>query len=108
MFCMNCGKQLKDGSRFCPCCGTDLSIVAELNARESEATCYQPAPEATYYQPVHQPVPEATYYQAPVQQPAPEATYYQPLVQQPAPQPTLSNFIRAGPGMPTLSMAADT
>lgn len=97
---MNCGKQLKDGSRFCPCCGTDLSIVAELNARESEATCYQPAPEATYYQPVHQPAPEATYYQpvqqsapeatyyqAPVQQPAPEATYYQPPVQQPAPQP---------------------
>jgi len=82
---MNCGKQLKDGSRFCPCCGTDLSIVAELNARESEATCYQPAPEATYYQaPVQQPAPEATYYQAPVQQPAPEATYYQPPVQQPA------------------------
>lgn len=35
MFCMNCGKQIRDGSLFCPYCGqrTTVSTIEEFNVR---------------------------------------------------------------------------
>jgi len=29
MFCTNCGKQIPDGSKFCPYCGAKLSLAGE-------------------------------------------------------------------------------
>ena len=30
MFCVNCGKQIPDGSKFCPHCGEDLKDGSNL------------------------------------------------------------------------------
>ena len=32
MFCMNCGKQIRDGARFCPYCGADQSDAVPASA----------------------------------------------------------------------------
>ena len=43
MFCLNCGQQLRDGSKFCPYCGTVLSAETEPS--------YPPAAETTLLEP---------------------------------------------------------
>lgn len=36
MYCINCGKQLQDGAKFCPACGTQVH-VKEPNVEEQYA-----------------------------------------------------------------------
>lgn len=64
MFCTNCGKEVNDGTTFCPYCGQGL--VANQDA---------PAPEAVTEETVSEPTPESV----PVSEPAPET------VSEPAP-----------------------
>lgn len=72
MFCRNCGAACADGAKFCPACGTDLSVAA--------------APvEPVYQQPV-QPVYEQPVYQQPVYQ---QPVYQQPVYQQPYQAPVV-------------------
>ena len=80
MFCLNCGTQLPDGSKFCCSCGAAQTFVQE-----------QPAAQRTIPpQQAQQPV----YPQQPVQQQA----YQQPVYAQPAyaPQQTGALLLQAG------------
>ena len=38
MFCKHCGKQLTDGAKFCPDCGTPVSAKAQHTPQHFEAT----------------------------------------------------------------------
>ena len=38
MFCKHCGKQLTDGAKFCPDCGTPVSAKAQHTQQHFEAT----------------------------------------------------------------------
>lgn len=35
MFCKNCGKQLKDGEKFCPDCGTPVAVATQSASHEA-------------------------------------------------------------------------
>lgn len=86
MFCVHCGKQIDEGSKFCYHCGAVLDQPNKPEMPEApELPVQQPATQPTYQpvpqpvqQPVYQPVPQPV--QQPVYQPAPQPTY------QPAPQ----------------------
>ena len=79
MFCINCGTQLDDRSKFCPYCGADLSCVPSSEPNEDQQTVYQTEYQYTPRQPVQQPQyqPPKQQYQPPVQPP------YQPVAYQP-------------------------
>lgn len=64
MFCMNCGTQLPDGSRFCSQCGTP-QVVAPAAAPAAQQPVYPQQP--AYQQPVY---PQQPAYQQPNVQPA--------------------------------------
>ena len=37
MFCSNCGKQIPDGSKFCPYCGAPvMKIVSETSLKQAK------------------------------------------------------------------------
>jgi len=55
MFCINCGTQLDDRSKFCPYCGADLSCVPSSEPNEDQQTVYQTEYQYTPRQPVQQP-----------------------------------------------------
>lgn len=67
MFCINCGKPVDDGSRFCPYCGTKL--IPDAPAPEVPAAPAEEAPEAAPA-PVAEPAPAEE--PAPVSAPVPE------------------------------------
>ena len=71
-FCINCGKQLPDGSKFCLNCGTPVPTVPE----PAPAPVVEPVPELIP-EPVPEPEPE------PIPVPVPEP------VPQPAPAPAM-------------------
>lgn len=69
MFCINCGKPVDDGSRFCPYCGTKLIPDAPAPAPEAPAAPAEETPEVDTA-PVAEPAPaEET---APVSAPVPD------------------------------------
>lgn len=35
MFCKKCGKEIKEGVRFCPYCGAESGVSNEIKATES-------------------------------------------------------------------------
>ncbi len=80
LICPKCGRQLNDGTRFCPSCGTAISRMA-APAPQAPVTRAQDNPAASNPAPAYQ----APTYQAPAN-PAPtyQAPAYQPLVN-PAP-----------------------
>lgn len=69
MFCINCGKPVDDGSRFCPYCGTRLIPDAPAPAPEAPAAPAEETPEVDAA-PVAEPVPVEE--PAPVSAPVPE------------------------------------
>jgi uncharacterized membrane protein YvbJ len=36
MFCPNCGKEIPDGSKFCPYCGIKIAVSPELKKEEEK------------------------------------------------------------------------
>ena len=62
LFCMNCGKEIPAGAKFCPACGSPSP---------SQPVQQQPPIQ----QPAQQPVQQPPYQQAPYQQPAPYPGY---------------------------------
>ena len=42
MYCMNCGKQIRDGARFCPFCGADQSDAAPASVSAPAAPAAAP------------------------------------------------------------------
>ena len=75
-FCINCGTQLPDGSKFCPNCGT-LQPVAPSPAPAPVYVAPEPEPEPVYVAPAPEPEPVYT-------APAPEP---EPVYVAPAPEP---------------------
>ena len=49
MFCHNCGKQVPDGSSFCPMCGRTLAAAPQPEQPTQPTYTYQEQP--TYSQP---------------------------------------------------------
>ena len=93
MFCLKCGKQLADGSKFCLYCGQPMDASAAAPAAPvapvaAPAPQYVPQQQVPQYQ---QPVPQ---YQQPVQQ-APQQ-FQQPMYQQPAPAYNPAGFAPVG------------
>ena len=39
MFCKKCGKEIKEGVRFCPYCGAESGVSNEMKATESNKGC---------------------------------------------------------------------
>ncbi|MBO4890942.1 MAG: zinc ribbon domain-containing protein [Lachnospiraceae bacterium] len=64
-FCINCGKQLPDGSKFCLNCGTPVPTVPEPAPEIKPEPVPEPAPVV---EPIPEPIPEP----APQPAPAPE------------------------------------
>ena len=67
MFCMNCGKEIEDGSKFCPYCGSAQAVAAVTAEETVELPVEEPveaAPEApaeeTVEAPVEETIPEET------------------------------------------------
>ena len=67
MFCMNCGKEIEDGSKFCPYCGSAQAVAAVTAEETVELPVEEPveaAPEApaeeTLEAPVEETIPEET------------------------------------------------
>lgn len=55
-FCNNCGKQLAEGAKFCPSCGTSVGAAAAQQTPQPAAqTEPQPAQQPAQPQPVQQP-----------------------------------------------------
>ena len=48
MFCSNCGKQIPDGSAFCPECGTKLTAPVTQAAPTAPVTQAAPTAPASY------------------------------------------------------------
>ncbi|MGN1339635.1 MAG: zinc-ribbon domain-containing protein, partial [Oscillospiraceae bacterium] len=46
MFCMKCGRQLNDGAKFCPGCGTKVENPEDFTTPVSESTVPVSAPAA--------------------------------------------------------------
>lgn len=46
MFCINCGKEIPDDSRFCPFCGTGVSVGVGSTANPTAAASADPAAAA--------------------------------------------------------------
>lgn len=92
-FCFHCGKELPEGSGFCPYCGTQLTYSAPQ--KPATPVYEQPACQIPVYQPVQPPAcAQAPVYSQPVQQPiCPQPGYavpaYQPLVPPAPSQPTI-------------------
>ena len=38
MFCKKCGKEIKEGVRFCPYCGAESGVSNEMKATESRGS----------------------------------------------------------------------
>lgn len=88
MFCIKCGAQITDDSRFCDHCGFDQNAMPQEQTQQpvQQSAYQQPAyQQPAYQQPVYQqPAYQQPAYQQPVyQQPA----YQQPAYQQPVQQP---------------------
>ena len=84
MFCNNCGKELRDGAKFCSGCGTTIEADEQQAppaqqyqqpVQEQQAPQYAPPPPEYQQQPQYAPPPVQ------VQQP-----YYDPAQQAPPPQ----------------------
>ncbi len=95
MFCINCGKEISDGSKFCGFCGSQQVVaeaapvvepVAEAPAAEpvAEAPAAEPVAEAA---PVAEPVAEAAPVAEPVAEAAPAA---EPVAEAPVAQPVMN------------------
>ncbi len=79
MYCHNCGKEVRDGSKFCTSCGAKLNVAAEP---DKTADTTQPSGEPTgtrqnynAYQPYNQ-VYDRGYNQPPYAQPATKTNVY--------------------------------
>ena len=94
MFCIHCGKQIGDGSRFCEFCGGMQGIASEENAQPAtqaqptaqpvQQTVTQPQAQAVQIQPqvVYTTQPQAT-----AAQPQPQIVYVQQPATQAVPEP---------------------
>lgn len=82
MFCINCGKQLPDGSAFCQFCGSPVQAVAQQAPQQPVPQYAAPQQAVPQYAPVQQPVPQ---YAAP-QQAVPQYAPQQAVPQYAAPQ----------------------
>lgn len=82
MFCVHCGKQIENGSRFCYHCGAVLEQPQQPQ-QPQQTPAQQSAPQSAPL-PAYQPA-----QQQPVYQPAPQQPVYQP-VQQPVVRPAPS------------------
>ena len=91
MFCPKCGKQVKDGAKFCNGCGSPLQSAGSAPQMKAPT---QAAPQAPAQQPV-QPAPQAPA-QQPVQ-PAPQAPVQKPVQPAPAPQPQFRQPVQSAP-----------
>ncbi|MCR5619808.1 MAG: zinc-ribbon domain-containing protein, partial [Lachnospiraceae bacterium] len=98
MFCMKCGSQMPEGTKFCINCGTPMATEAPVQSVPQTQAPVQPQPAA----PVQNAVPVQPQVQAPVQpeapvqnaapvQPqAPATPYFQPVYDTtPAPMPVM-------------------
>lgn len=68
MFCNQCGKEIPDGTTFCPNCGAKQEIIegAQAGAQPAEPTpAVQPMPQPQQVQPAVQPMPGAVLTEAP-------------------------------------------
>ena len=62
MFCKKCGKQLSDGARFCPACGTQQSqLQPQTNYSTQPQTGYSPPPQTNYGPPQGYQQPQPNY-----------------------------------------------
>ncbi len=52
MFCINCGAQLPDGSKFCCQCGTALPVIGQAAPQPAQPVYQQPVQQPVYQQPV--------------------------------------------------------
>ena len=110
-FCQNCGAQLKEGTKFCPNCGTLVQSQGSPAAVQPEAASAAAAMSAEHpasapvavmeKEPASPAAPQPGIYQQPApqpgayQQPAPQPGAYQ----QPAPQPGVYQQAAPQPGV---------
>ena len=78
MYCYNCGKELKDGSRFCPNCGTRLEIPgrADTDSQDKKQAPFEPEPAVKRTQPNSRQNEQAQNEQAQKKQPQKEQPVY--------------------------------
>ena len=85
-FCIKCGKQMRDDSRFCPFCGQKAEVAApppQMQQQYQQPLQYQQTPQPQQYQQTQPQNQQSAQYQQPGPQQYQQPTQYQ----QPGPQP---------------------
>lgn len=89
MYCGKCGKQIPDGSKFCPICGEKIVVAEPINRQptanqQPPMQNVQPTPTADYNMPPVQNIPpQQPRYQTPPIQQNYQPAYQMPPAQQP-------------------------
>lgn len=90
MYCLKCGSQMADGSKFCIACGAKVEnseplqeSASQVAAASAGATAAVEEPAQTVSQPVSQPAPKPVQEATPPPQPTPPVQASQPKPEQP-------------------------